>query len=38
MQSERAKLFRSSPVAEPIDYVLKRWDGFTSFLGGGRFA
>lgn len=36
MRSERAKLSRSSPVAEPIDYVLKRWDGFTSFLSDGR--
>lgn len=36
MRSERARLSRSSPVAEPIDYVLKRWDGFTSFLGDGR--
>ena len=29
MRTERAKLSRSSPVAEPIDYMLKRWDGFT---------
>lgn len=29
---------RSSPVAEPIDYMLKRWDGFTVFLGDGRIA
>ncbi|TIP57964.1 MAG: IS66 family transposase [Mesorhizobium sp.] len=36
MRTERAKLSRSSPVAEPIDYVLKRWDGFTSFLSDGR--
>lgn len=36
MRTERAKLSRSSPVAEPIDYMLKRWDGFTSFLGDGR--
>ena len=36
MRAERAKLSRSSPVAEPIDYMLKRWDGFTSFLGDGR--
>lgn len=36
MRIERAKLSRGSPVAEPIDYVLKRWDGFTSFLGDGR--
>ncbi|MER9845541.1 IS66 family transposase [Mesorhizobium australicum] len=36
LRTERAKLSRSSPVAEPIDYILKRWDGFTSFLGDGR--
>lgn len=35
LQTERAKLSRSSPVAEVIDYMLKRWDGFTSFLGDG---
>ncbi|MBA1344144.1 IS66 family transposase [Rhizobium sp. WYCCWR 11146] len=36
LQTERAKLSRSSPVAEPIDYMLKRWNGFTSFLDDGR--
>ncbi|QBJ16079.1 IS66 family transposase [Agrobacterium sp. 33MFTa1.1] len=36
LQTERAKLSRSSPVAEAIDYMLKRWDGFTSFLQDGR--
>jgi transposase len=36
LQIERAKLSRSSPVAEAIDYMLKRWDGFTSFLDDGR--
>lgn len=36
MRTERAKLSRSSPVAEPIDYMLKRWGGVTSFLGDGR--
>ncbi|WP_432422081.1 IS66 family transposase [Rhizobium leguminosarum] len=36
MRAERTKLSRSSPVAEPIDYMLKRWDGFTTFLGDGR--
>ncbi len=35
-QTERAKLSRSSPVAEATDYMLKRWDGFTSFLEDGR--
>ncbi len=36
LQTERAKLSRSSPVAEPIDYMLKRWNGFVSFLDDGR--
>ncbi|WP_246642815.1 IS66 family transposase [Rhizobium laguerreae] len=36
LQTERAKLSRSSPVAEPIDYMLKRWNGFESFLDDGR--
>jgi hypothetical protein len=36
LRVERAKLSRSSPVTEPIDYMLKRWDGFTSFLSDGR--
>ena len=36
LQTERAKLSRSSPFAEAIDYMLKRWDGFTSFLEDGR--
>lgn len=36
LQTERAKLSRSSPVSEPIDYMLKRWDGFTPFLDDGR--
>ncbi|MGN7734644.1 IS66 family transposase [Ensifer sp. 22564] len=36
LQTERLKLSRSSPVAEAIDYMLKRWDGFMSFLEDGR--
>lgn len=36
LQTERLKLSRSSPVAEAIDYMLKRWDGFASFLQDGR--
>ncbi|ANL37436.1 IS66 family transposase [Rhizobium phaseoli] len=36
MRTERAKMSRCSPVAEAIDYMLKRWDGFTSFLEDGR--
>jgi hypothetical protein len=27
---------RGSLVTEPIDYMFKRWDGFTSFLSDGR--
>ncbi|WP_286201100.1 IS66 family transposase [Labrenzia sp. 5N] len=36
LRAERNKLSRSSPVAEAIDYMLKRWDGFTTFLHDGR--
>jgi len=36
LQTERANLSRSSSVAEAIDYMLKRWNGFTSFLDDGR--
>lgn len=36
MRGERAKLSRHAPVAQAIDYMLKRWDGFTRFLGDGR--
>jgi hypothetical protein len=32
LRTERAKLSRSSPVAEAVDDILKRWKGFTSFL------
>lgn len=33
---ERAALSRSSDVIEPIDYMLKRWEGFALFLDDGR--
>ena len=33
---ERAKLSRSSGVIKPIDYMLKRWDGFARFVQDGR--
>ena len=36
MRAERAKLSRHAPVARAIDYMLKRWDGFTRFLDDGR--
>jgi transposase len=36
MRGERAKLSRHAPVAQAIDYMLKRWQGFTRFLSDGR--
>ncbi|MBO9463581.1 IS66 family transposase [Labrenzia sp. R5_0] len=36
LRTERGKLSRSSSVAEAIDYMLKRWDGFITFLHDGR--
>jgi len=36
MRGERAKLSRNAPVAQAIDYMLKRWKGFTHFLADGR--
>jgi transposase len=36
LRDERAKLSRSSSVAKPIDYMLKRWDRFAAFLDDGR--
>jgi len=36
LQTERAKLSRSSPVVEAIEYMLKRWGGFALFLEYGR--
>lgn len=36
MRAERAKRSRSSLVVEPIDYMLKRWGGFRSFLDERR--
>jgi hypothetical protein len=36
MRDERAKLSRHSDVAKAMDYMLKRWDGFTRFLDDGR--
>jgi len=35
-RSERVKLSRHAPVAQAIDYMLKRWKGFTHFLEDGR--
>lgn len=36
MRTERARLSRHVPVAKAIDYMLKRWAGFTRFLTDGR--
>ncbi len=36
LKRERATLRKSSEVIEPIDYMLKRWDGFAHFLEDGR--
>lgn len=36
LRAERAKLSRSSAVAGPIDYMLKRWEGFARFTQDGR--
>lgn len=36
LKRERAMLSKSSEVIEPIDYMLKRWDGFARFLEDGR--
>ncbi len=36
LKRERTTLSRSSEVIEPIDYMLKRWEGFALFLEDGR--
>jgi transposase len=36
MQAQRGKLSRHSDVGKAMDYMLKRWDTFTRFLGDGR--
>ncbi len=36
MREHRAKLSRHAPVAQAMDYMLRRWDGFARFLGDGR--
>jgi transposase len=36
LRGERARLSRHAPVAQAIDYMLKRWAGFTCFLDDGR--
>jgi transposase len=36
LREERSRLSRAASVAQPIDYMLKRWDGFARFLDDGR--
>ena len=36
MTENRAKLANKNPVAKAMDYMLKRWPGFTRFLEDGR--
>jgi transposase len=36
LRDERARLSRSASVAEPIDYMLKRWSRFAQFIDDGR--
>ena len=36
LRDERSRMSRSASVAEPIDYMLRRWDGFARFLEDGR--
>jgi transposase len=36
LRAERSKLPRGTGVAVPIDYMLKRWAGFATFLDDGR--
>ena len=36
MRQVRGKMSRHAEVAKAMDYMLKRWDAFTRFLGDGR--
>lgn len=36
MRQHRAGLSRHAPVAQAMDYMLRRWDSFTRFLDDGR--
>ncbi|MBX6740510.1 MAG: IS66 family transposase [Acetobacteraceae bacterium] len=36
MRESLGKLSRHNPVAKAMDYMLKRWETFTRFLGDGR--
>jgi len=36
LRAERSKLSRNNDLAKSMDYMLKRWPGFTRFLDDGR--
>ena len=36
LREERLRLSRAASVAQPIDYMLKRWDDFVRFVDDGR--
>jgi alkanesulfonate monooxygenase SsuD/methylene tetrahydromethanopterin reductase-like flavin-dependent oxidoreductase (luciferase family) len=36
LREQRSRLSRSAAVAEPIDYLLRRWPSFIRFLDDGR--
>jgi hypothetical protein len=36
LREQRSRLSRSASVAEPIDYMLKRWDRFVRLIDDGR--
>jgi transposase len=36
LRDQRSRLSRSSAVAQPIDYMLRRWDRFARFIEDGR--
>lgn len=36
LRDERSRLSRAASVVKPIDYMLRRWDGFTRFARDGR--
>ena len=36
MRAARARMSRHAEVAKAMDHMLKRWDTFSRFLGGGR--
>ena len=38
LREEHSRLSRSASVAQPIDYMLKRWDRFARFIEDGRSA